>query len=82
MEKNNENNIKKINILVQNLDNGSDLLSILKTRLGFKNIKKLEKGVLWSLYIDADEKEARDIAEKIAKDLLFNENYQKIAILS
>ncbi|MBS3102462.1 hypothetical protein J4458_03370 [Candidatus Woesearchaeota archaeon] len=47
LEKNNKkNNIKKINILVQDLDDGKGLLSTLKNRLGFKNMKNAEKGVL------------------------------------
>jgi len=73
---------KTIKILVKNInDDGSDILSTLKNRLGFKNIKKVEKGILWSLSIDADEKEARKIADKAAKELLVNENYQEYEIL-
>jgi len=71
-----------IRILVRNInDDGSGILSTLKNRLGFKNIKKVEKAVLWSLTIDADEKTARQIAEKAAKELLVNENYQEYEIL-
>ena len=74
-----ENSIK---ILVKNInDEGSGILSTLKNRLGFKNIKKIETAVLWSLSIDADEKERKRIAEKAAKDLLVNENYQEYKIL-
>src|SRR3989344_4183789 len=52
-------------ILVKNInDNGSGMLSTLKRRLGFKNIKKAEKAVLWSLTIDADGNEKRRIADK------------------
>lgn len=76
--------IKKGNttkILVKNInDGGSGLLFTLKNRLGFKNIKQVEKGVLWSLSVDSDEKEARKTAEKAAKELLVNENYQEYAI--
>ena len=69
-------------ILVKNInDDGSEILSTLKNRLGFKNIKKVEKAILWSLSIDADEKEARKIAEKAAKELLVNENYQEYEVL-
>ena len=71
------NNIK---ILVKNTDDdGSGLLSTLKNRLGFKNIKKVEKGTLWSLDIDADN--PAKIAESAAKDLLVNEHYQEYVIL-
>ncbi len=73
------NNVK---ILIKNINgNGNVLLSTLKNRLGFKNIKKIEKGVLWSLKIDIDKKEARKIADKAAKELLANEHYQKYSIL-
>ena len=69
-------------ILVKNInDDGSGLLATLKNRLGFKSIKKIEKAVLWSLGIDADEKEKLKIAEKAAKELLVNENYQEYTII-
>lgn len=72
-----------VKILVQNIDDDcSGLLSTLKNRLGFRDIKKVEKGVLWSLEIDADKKEAENIATQAAKSLLINENYQKYRILS
>ena len=67
--------------LVNMNDDGSGLLSTLKNRLGFKDIKKAEKATLWSLSIDADEKEAKKIAEKAAKELLVNEHYQEYEIL-
>ena len=77
--------IKKDNyvkILVKNIDDdGSGLLSTLKSRLGFSNLRKAESGVLWSLLIDANEKESGKIAEKAAKDLLVNEHYQEFAVL-
>ena len=74
-----ENNIK---ILVKNInDDENGLLSTLKNRLGFKNINKVEKATLWGLSIDANEKEARKIAEKAAKELLINENYQEFSVL-
>ena len=79
---NKKNNIKykKINILVQDLDNRNSLLSTLKERLGFTNIKKLEKGILWTMYFDK-KVQARKIAVDITKNLLMNENYQKHNIL-
>ena len=71
-----------ISILVKNInDDGSGLLSTLNNRLGFKNINKAEKAVLWGLSIDAEGKEAMKIAEKAAKELLVNENYQEFVIL-
>jgi phosphoribosylformylglycinamidine (FGAM) synthase PurS component len=62
-------------------DNGGGILSTLKNRLGFKNITKIEKGTLWSLGIDSDDQEARKIADKAAKELLVNENYQEYRVL-
>src|SRR3989344_3334825 len=64
------NNATKI--LVRNInDDGISSLLTLKNRLGFSNIKKIEKTTLWSLTID-DEKNAVKTAEKAAKELLVN----------
>lgn len=71
-----------IKILVSNInDGGSGILSMLRERLGFKNIKRAEKGTLWSLSIGADEKEMAKIAENAARELLVNENYQEFRII-
>src|SRR3989338_562173 len=78
--KNQKNKDKKINILVQDLDNGIGLLSTLKERLGFDNIKKLEKGILWTMNFDK-KANAKKIAIDIAKNLLMNESYQKYKII-
>ena len=65
-----------IKILVKNINNdGTALLSTLKNRLGFKNIKKIESGVLWSISSDAK------TAEKAAKELLVNEHYQEYRVI-
>ena len=75
-----DNNIK---ILVRNSDDdGESLLSTLKNRLGFKNIKKIQKSVLWSLMVDANKNEAKKIADNAAKQLLVNENYQEYEIIA
>ena len=69
-------------ILVKNINGGgSGILATLNSRLGFRNIKKVEKGTLWSLAIEAEEKEAKKIADKAAKELLVNEHYQEYKIL-
>ena|SRR3989338_10307605 len=77
--------IKKDNcvkILVQNIDDDcSGLLSTLKNRLGFKDIKKVEKGILWSLEIDAGQKEAENMAVEATKSLLINEHYQSFRVI-
>ena len=74
------NNFKRINILVRELDNENSLLKTLKERLGFDNIKKLEKGVLWAMYFDK-KANAKKTAVEITKNLLMNENYQKYRIM-
>lgn len=64
-------------ILVKDIDDKCEgLLNTLKERLGFTEIKKIEKGVLWALY-GVDEK----VAEEITKKLLYNEHYQNYEIL-
>jgi phosphoribosylformylglycinamidine (FGAM) synthase PurS component len=64
-------------VLVKDRDDKCEgLLSTLKDRLGLKEIKSMEKGVLWALYVDSEEK-----AKEIAKKLLYNENYQEIKLL-
>lgn len=76
------NKTNAITILVKNInDDSGSLLATLKNRLGFNNIKKIEKGVLWILAVDADERESMKIAGKAAKDLLANEHYQEFIIL-
>src|SRR3989338_6053479 len=71
-----------VSILVKNInDAGTGLLSTLKKRLGLTNIKKIEKGTLWILDINADYNELNKIAEKAARELFVNENYQKYRIL-
>ena len=73
-----DNNVK---ILVKNINNeGSGILSVLSSRLGFKNIQKMEKATLWSLDIEADAKEAAKIAAEATKELLANEHYQEYEI--
>lgn len=80
-EKFEDNNFINIRILVKNIDdNAFSLLSTLKERLGFKNIKKIEKGVLWTLSFDSAEN-AKNQTEEIAKNLLVNENYQEYSII-
>lgn len=79
-QKNKNNDYKKINILVQDLDNGSGLLSTLKERLGFRSIKSMEKGVLWTIYFDKGA-DAEKTAIDITKNLLMNENFQKFRMI-
>src|SRR3989338_3459540 len=78
--KNQKNKDKKINVLVQDLDNGTALLSTLRERLGFNDIEKLEKGILWTMHFDK-KANAKKISMDITKNLLMNESYQKYKIL-
>ena len=78
-QKNKEGNAK-INVLVQDLGNENGLLQILKERLGFNNIKKIEKGVLWKMHFDKNTN-AGKVAADITKNLLMNENYQKYKLV-
>ena len=70
-------------VSVKNIgDENEGLLSTLKNNLDFKNIQKIEKKVLWTLVIDADDSEAKKIAENIANRLLVNQHYQEFEILN
>lgn len=71
---------KLINALVQDLGDGTGLLSVLKERLGFNSIKKAENGVLWKMHFDKNA-DAGKIAVEITKNLLMNENYQKYKVI-
>ena len=67
-------------VLVSDTDDKCEgLMHVLKERLGLSEIKSMKKGVLWALYIDADDKES--IAKEIGDKLLHNENYQEMKIL-
>ncbi len=68
-------------VLVKNDSGDSGILSALKNSLGFKQIKEMEKGILWALYFDADKIKAKKLAEEVAKKLLVNENYQRFEVL-
>ena len=70
----------KINVLVQDSDSADGLLKTLRKRMGLTNIKKMEKGIVWTMHfgntVNAEEK-----AIEITKGLLINENYQKFRLL-
>ena len=78
------NSIKKegdaAHILVKDTDDKCEsLLHTLQERLGLEEIKSMEKGVLWTLYIGSDKRDK--IAKEIANKLLHNENYQEMKLL-
>ncbi len=58
-------------------DGCTELLSALRDRLGLKEIKSMQRGILWSLQVDSEK-----TAKEIAKKLLYNENYQEMKILN
>jgi phosphoribosylformylglycinamidine (FGAM) synthase PurS component len=63
-------------ILVKDIDDScEDLLTTLH-KLGLNEIKSMEKGVLWTLFVDSEK-----IAKEIAEKLLYNKNYQEIEVL-
>ncbi len=80
IDNNKDKDYKKVNVLVQDLDNGSGLLSTLRERLGIKDIKSAEKGVLWAMNFNKGADAEKNVLD-ITKNLLMNENYQKFRIL-
>src|SRR3989338_1485252 len=62
-----------VDIIIQDIEKNNGLINSLKS-LGMKSIKKAERGTLWRLYVDAQDK--KKTAEQIAKSLLMNENYK------
>jgi phosphoribosylformylglycinamidine (FGAM) synthase PurS component len=74
--------VAETKIMVKNTgDNALGLLSTLQSRLGFKNIGKIERSILWAMDIDANPQESKKIAEKAAKELLVSEHYQEYKII-
>lgn len=70
-----ENN--EVRVLVKNIDDDcAGLLSTLQNRLGFMEIKSMEKGVLWAFDFDAKKEEAEKLAMEITEKLLANRHYQ------
>ncbi len=74
---------RTVMVLVQDTDNkDGGLLGVLQERLGFKNIKSAERGVLWSLEFDVSSKEeALKQAKEAAEKLLANRHYQEFRII-
>lgn len=75
--------LSEVTIAVKNIgDNNESLLSTLTTNLGFKNINKIEKKILWTLVIDSSESGARKTAAEIADKLLTNRHFQEYEMIS
>jgi len=66
---------KLTRVIVKDTEQGDSLLNTLKNRLGLKEINSIEKGVLWLMDCD------KETAEKITKELLYNEHYQEFKII-
>ncbi|MAG60926.1 hypothetical protein CL619_04020 [archaeon] len=75
-----DNQDKKTSVLVQDINHNQNLLKTLKERLDFKNLRNVEKGILWTMYFGGNAN-AKAIATDITKSLLMNENYQKYKII-
>ncbi len=75
--------LKTFHVIVHDTDGDfSGLLSTLRDRLGFKGISSVEKGVLWSLGMEASsEKEAEKTARDVAEGLLSNKHYQSYNLI-
>jgi phosphoribosylformylglycinamidine (FGAM) synthase PurS component len=70
-------------VVVTNSDDDfAGLLSTLRDRMGFKELQSIKRSVLWKLHFKVKtDVQARQLAEKITKELLYNENYQDYLIL-
>ncbi len=72
----------KTRILIKEIDDsGQSILSTLKNRFGFKNLKKVETGTIWALAIDDKPENITSIAWDIARKLFYNKHYQTAEIL-
>lgn len=78
-----EDGMLTVKILVRDKDSdGGSLLGILRNRLDLKDIKSIEKGVLWTLHLEGvSEDEGKAIAKEIADKLLSNRHYQEYRIV-
>ncbi|KHO46489.1 MAG: hypothetical protein QS98_C0003G0097 [archaeon GW2011_AR3] len=63
-------------------DMGSKLAGTLKHQLGVAKIKKVEKGILWTLAIDEKPENVAALAWEMARKLLYNRHYQTADIVS
>ncbi|MCK5283484.1 MAG: hypothetical protein KAK00_08830 [Nanoarchaeota archaeon] len=76
-----EEDDKIIDVLIKNSDDKcSSLFSTLRERMGFIHINEISKGILWKMHF-REKENAKELAEKITKDLLYNEHYQEYKIL-
>ena len=67
----------RIKVLVKDTEDDTGLANTLRS-LGFAGVKRIEKGVLWTLEIEGNDKK---IAKKAAEELLHNGNYQSYGII-
>jgi len=65
-------------VLVQERgENATGLMSTLRERLGFSEIKSMRRGVFWCIGVGGD----RCLADEIARKLLHNRHYQEYTII-
>ena len=77
-----ENSTHIVHVLVQDKEKDRGLLGVLRNRLEMHNIRDIETGTLWSLWLDEPSRTAAlDTAGKIAQKLLYNPYYQKFSIM-
>ena len=62
-------------------DDNSGILSTLKNRLGFKELKKISKYTMWNVYADVSKTELKKLAQRAAEELLTNEHYQNYELV-
>ena len=63
-------------VLVKDSDDKCEGLIKSLHKLGFPEIKSMQRGVLWAIYSDSS-----DTSKEIAEKLLYNRHYQEIEIL-
>ncbi len=63
-------------------DNCNELLFTIKNRLGLKNIRKMERGIVWTIAIDDKPENVTPKAWEIARRLLYNKHYQTAEIIN
>ncbi|MFH1850085.1 MAG: hypothetical protein ABH879_07950 [archaeon] len=60
--------------------NFQGILTVLRDRLGFRQIRSLARGTVWCLYFEGDLN--KGIAQEIGDKLLYNRHYQEIRGIS
>lgn len=81
-KENEEEKDEFVQVLVKSVENDcAGLFSTLRERMGFIHLNSMSKGILWKMQLDANKEESKKIAEKITKNLLYNEHYQEYRVI-